>query len=86
MGRITIDKPLIKELSELGLNINVDSELISNLFSNTTEQLNQIDESCENMKNSLSRISNPNDNSSSTSGSMSNLISLITQKIDADTK
>jgi hypothetical protein len=87
-GRIVINshysKPLyIKELSELGLNINVVPELISNLFSKTTDE---IDESCENMKNSLSRISNPNDNSSSTSGSMSNLISLITQKIDADTK
>lgn len=80
----------IKELSELGLNINVDPELISNLFSKTTEQLNQIDESCENMKNTLGRISKsneqPSSSSSSSPGSMSNLISLITQKIDADTK
>lgn len=73
----------IKELSELGLNINVDPELISNLFSKTTDD---IDESCENMKNTLGRISKSSDRSSSTSGSMSNLISLITQKIDADTK
>ena len=94
-GRFIINshysKPFyIKELSELGLNINVDPELISNLFSNTTDQLNEIDESCENMKNTIGRISKSREHSSSssssTSGSMSNLISLITQKIDADTK
>lgn len=96
-GRIVINshysKPLyIKELSELGLNINVDPELISNLFSKTTDQLNEIDESCENMKKTLGRISKSNKQSSSSSSSssspksMSNLISLITQKIDADTK
>lgn len=79
----------IKELSELGLNINVDPELISNLFSKT---IDKIDESCENMKNTLGRISKSNEqpsssfSSSSSPGSMSNLISLITQKIDADTK
>jgi hypothetical protein len=87
-GRIMINShysnPLhIKELSELGLNINVDPELISNLFS---KPMDEIDESCENMKNTIGRISNSREQSSSTSGSMSNLISLITQKIDADTK
>ena len=71
----------LKELSELGLNINVDPELISNLFSKTTDE---IDDSCEKMKNTLGRISKSKE--SSTPGSMSNLISLITQKIDADTK
>lgn len=77
-------KPLyIKELSELGLNINVVPELISNLFSNITDA---IDESCEKMKNTLGRISKSSEHPSSNTGSMSNLISLITQKIDADTK
>ena len=86
-------KPLfIKELSNLGLNINVDSSLISNLFS---KPMDEIEASCENMKNTLDRISKdsstPSSSTSSTSssssyGSMSNLISLITHKIDADTK
>jgi hypothetical protein len=77
-------KPLyIKELTELGLNINVDPDLISKLFSNTTDE---IDESCENMKNTLGRISKSTEQLSSNTGSVSNLISLITQKIDADTK
>ena len=81
-------KPLfIKELSGLGLNINIDDSLISNLFS---KPMNEIDESCENMKNTLDRISKesstPSSSSSSSYGTMSNLISLITHKIDADTK
>ena len=77
-------KPLyIKELTELGLNINVDPGLISNLFSNTTDE---IDDSCEKIKNTLGRISKSSEQPSSNTGSMSNLISLITQKIDADTK
>ena len=77
-------KPLyIKELTELGLNINVDPGLISNLFSNT---IDEIDDSCEKIKNTLGRISKSSEQPSSNTGSMSNLISLITQKIDADTK
>jgi hypothetical protein len=97
-GRIMINshysKPLyIKDLSELGLNINIEPELISNLFSKQMKKNDEIDESCENMKQTLGRISKSKDSLSSSSssssssyGNMSNLISLITQKIDADTK
>lgn len=87
-GRIVINshysKPLyIKELTELGLNINVDPGLISKLFSKTTDE---IDESCKNIKKTLGRISKSSEQPSSNTGSMSNLISLITQKIDVDIK
>ena len=86
-------KPLfIKELSGLGLNINIEINLISKLFS---YPINDIDKSCETMKNTLTRIKHTNspmyessnlNTTSSSPGSISNLISLITRKIDVDTK
>lgn len=88
-------KPLfIKELSELGLNINIERNLIYKLFSHP---ISEIDKSCETMKNTLTRIKQTNspiyesttnnlDTTSSSSGSISNLINLITRKIDVDTK
>jgi hypothetical protein len=84
-------KPLFaKDLSGLGLNINIDNSLISNLFSKPIDEINEIDESCKNMKNTLGRISKesstPSSSSSSSYGTMSNLISLITHKIDVDTQ
>ena len=86
-------KPLfIKELSGLGLNINVERDLISKLFS---YPVSEIDKSCENMKNTLTRIKQTKspiyetsnlDTSSTSPGSISNLISLITRKIEVDTQ
>ena len=83
-------KPLyIKDLSELGLNINVEPELISKLFS---KPIDELDEPCQNMKQTIERISKTDEtvssssSSSSSYGNMSNLINLITKKIDADTR
>lgn len=88
-------KPLfIKELSDLGLNINIERNLIAKLFS---YPISEIDKSCETMKNTLTRIKRTNspiyessttnlNTTSSSPGSISNLISLITRKIDVDTK
>ena len=83
-------KPLyIKDLSELGLNINVEPELISKLFS---KPIDELDEPCQNMKQTIERISKTDEtaslssSSSSSYGNMSNLINLITKKIDSDTR
>ena len=82
----------IKELSELGLNIQMDRFLISKLFLYYDKDL---DESSQNIRNTLKQISNKdlkNLNSKNTnlnsnsSGNISNLINLITKKIQVDTK